>query len=203
MTKQFVYDYILVNTNQYFVGKENFEITPEVLDGLIQKALMIYGNYFPVYVVAPVKITSKKMPLSTIIDNLGIERSIINITNIYFMDPTTLPFDARDALKIPFFWKYDDVRNVLLNSFEKGIYYIEALTTPVLDDMNNNASDFLELIVGLALIYIGHNRTDFALSELPFDIRDLRDEGQQIVDKVIEGFENSAGTPWYEAIELL
>jgi hypothetical protein len=39
MTKDQVYNYILVNTNQYFVGSENFEINDKVLDGLIWKAM--------------------------------------------------------------------------------------------------------------------------------------------------------------------
>jgi hypothetical protein len=205
MTKEQVYNYILVNTNQYFVGSENFEINPDVLDGLIWKALNIWGEYYPIYVIAPVALTSTKLQLSQLQDSHGIIRYIRGVTDIFFDDYTKVYFEgARDAYKVQFQWRYDDVRNVLMTPINDGtIYYIEALCTPVLEDVNPTETLFLELMVGLSLVYIGHNRTDFALSELPFDIRDLRDEGQQIIDRVKEELEKGDDSSWTYAIDLL
>jgi len=206
MTKQELYNYILVNTNQYFVGSENFEISEPVLDGLIWKALNIWGQYNPARIISPINIDKPKINVSIIEDSFGIKRQIYSITGIYFDDYTKYPFDdAKENLKVPFNWIYDNVRNVLMfpNAFESNIYYIESICSPTLDDINRNDDDFLDLMVGLALVYIGHNRTDFTLSELPFDIRDLRDEGQQIIDKVKEDLENQNNSNWYYAIDML
>jgi len=201
MTKEEVFNYILVNTNQYFVGAENFEIKPPVLDGLLWKALNIWGDYNSVNVIEPIHIQNK-IKIETITDKFGIKRIVKNIADIYVQDYTQLPFsDAKHTLKVPFSWKYNSISKILFSGFE-GLYYIEALCTPVLDDIKSNETLFLELITGLALEYIGHNRNDFALSELPFDIRDLSDLGSEKVEKVKEELESSGGN-WYEAIELL
>jgi hypothetical protein len=205
MTKEQVYNYILVNTNQYFVGSENFEINDKVLDGLIWKALNIWGEYNPVYAIAPIRMDSYQIKLDTITDKFGKTRNVININNIYINDYNKMPcIGAKDAFKVPFQWKYDDVSNILYVSFpDNQIYYVEGLCTPLLDDINPNDTNFLELMVGLALVYIGHNRTDFALSELPFEIRDLRDEGQQIIDKVLEDLKENGTPKWATVIDML
>jgi len=205
VTKEEVFNYILVNTNQYFVGKENFEINENVLDGLIWKALNIWGKYYPIYVIAPIAIHSRHLKLKTLKDKFGVERIIRGITGIFYNDFTKNYIgDVKESYRVIWQWKYDDVRNVLITPINDGmIYYIEALCNPVLEDINKTETLFLELMTGLSLIYIGHNRTDFALSELPFDIRDLRDEGQQIVDKVIEDLEKNEEGNWSEAIDLL
>jgi hypothetical protein len=205
VTKEQVYNYILVNTNQYFVGKENFEINEDVLNGLIWKALNMWGEHYPVYTIAPVALTSNKLKLETLTDKFGITRNIRGVTGIFYNDFTKVYFEgAKDAYRVQWQWRYDDVNNVLYTPINDGsIYYIEALCTPVLDDVNSTETLFLELVTGLALIYIGHNRTDFALAELPFDIRDLRDEGQQIVDRVLEELDKGDDTNWAYAIDLL
>jgi hypothetical protein len=205
MNREEIFNYIFINTNQYFVGKENFEINDDVLDGIIWKALNIWGKSFPVYVITPLAITSQKMIIKTLIDNTGIERVVKTITNIYYQDYTKNYFrGTKDAFKVVWQWKYNPVRKVLISPINDGtIHYIEALCFPVLEDITKADNLFLELVTGLALIYIGHNRTDFALSELPFDIRDLRDEGQQIVDKVLEELEKDEEGNWGEAIDLL
>lgn len=204
MTKEEVYNYILVNTNQYFVGKENFEITEPVLDGLIKRALNIWGDYNPVYVISPIFINNHKMKLEKIEDNFGIIRNILNINNIYFNDYTkNLWANSKNALKVPYSWKYDNIKKVLYFSAPGEHFYIEALCTPVLEDIKSNETLFLELMIGLSLIYIGHNRTDFALSELPFDIRDLRDEGEQLVERVLDELKGTTNDGWNKVIDLL
>jgi len=204
LTKEEVYNYILVNTNQYFVGKENFEITDPVLDGLIKRALNIWGDYNPVYVISPVFIDSHKIKLEKIEDNFGITRRILNINEIYFNDYTkNLWPNSKNMLKVPYNWKYDSVKNILYFSAPGEYFYIEALCTPELEDINSNETLFLELMLGLALIYIGHNRTDFALSELPFDIRDLRDEGEQLVEKVLDELKGVTNDGWGKVIDAL
>jgi len=203
MTKEEILDYILVNTNQYFVGMENFEIKEPVLDGLLKRALNIYGKYKPTEVVVPVLLNSTKTQLKEIEDEFGIIRPVRLVKNIYYMNYRKFPGDIKDWAKVPFVWEWDEVRKILFTSFSDNtsdFYYIEFLCAPVLEDITYQDQEFLDLILALSLIYIGHNRTDFALSELPFDIRDLRDEGQDLYEKTIEYLETSGNSGWWKAL---
>jgi len=205
MTKEKLLNYLLVNTNQYFIGAENFEITEPVLDGLIWQALNMWGENYPAIVIVPIAIQNSKTQLTYLTDSFGDKRQIFGITGIYFDDYTKVGWDgAKEALKIPYEWRYDDLRNVLYfpSAMSPQVYYIEAICQPILEDVNDNEKPFLDIMVGLSLIYIGHNRNDFALSELPFEIQDLRDEGQAIIDKALEDMEKQDDTNWHLAIEL-
>jgi len=207
MTKTELMDYILVNTNQYFVGLENFEIKEPILDGLLKRAFGIYGKYNPVTILAPVLISSTYMKFNTMVDELGIERTVQNISGIFYSNFRTYPADVRDDLKVMWRWEFDKTRKILNTSFSNfdasSTYYIEFLCNPVLEDINYDDTLFLDLITALSYIYIGHNRNDFALSELPFDITDLRDEGKEMFDNVMEALKSGGNTGWSKAIDLL
>ena len=50
------------------------------------------------------------------------------------------------------------------------------------------------------LQYVGHNRTDFMLSELPFEIKDLTDMGQTLIENALNEMEESGNYDWYKSI---
>jgi len=206
MTKEEVLDYIFVNTNQYFVGIENFEIKEPILDKLLQRALNIYSEYKSVDVLVPIKISSKRMKFKTIQDEFGDERTIKNITGIYMNDWRNFPLEqAKENFKIPWNYQFDKNRKVLICSFgnmSSEPYYIAFLCHMILDDITDQDVEFLDLITALAYIYIGHNRNDFALSELPFDITDLRDTGQTLLDETIAKLKESGNSDWWKAIDV-
>ena len=199
MTKKELMNYIFINSNQYFIGIENFEIKKPVLDGLVHRALNIYGQYKEVEILIPIFISSYRTQLKEIEDEFGNLRQVKNIKDIYMSDYRTFPIDNRENFKIPFQWKFDTTRKVLSTSFKQRCY-IECLCSPILDDIDYQNQEFLDIMLGLTLIYIGHNRTDFILNDLPTEIRDLRDEGQELLEKTIEYLKESGNSNWYSAI---
>jgi len=191
MTLKELSDYLLINTNQYYIGKENIEVTPEVLTGLTKQALEIYGNAKPKrYRKYDFDITDRHMPIFEIDD-----REVVNVINIYMIDPT---YNVRP---VQFKWYYDQ-RNHILYSFLQGKFIIDFLVKPSLEDITYDDIEFLDMMKGLYLMYVAEVRKGFKLDDLPFsnDADELYSEGKEIFENARERIETETNA-WYYIIE--
>jgi len=192
--------FLFYNTNQYFIGDNSFDINEENLKGIVENVLSIYSEFSDVEVCYKVKLDHVNQ-IKQIYDEFGEIRNVKNILSLHTMNYRLLP-DPSDAPKVPFYWKYDRKRKVL-HSTVTGEYYLNVSCQLILDDISLSDVNFLQLMIGYSLVYMGHARTDFGLSDLPFSINDLRDEGKTIIENTMQELNEVGGTNWYEAIEDL
>lgn len=193
MTLKELSDYLLINTNQYYIGAENIEVTPEVLKGISKRALSVYSNAKPKrYRKYNFKITKEITNLFEI-DN----REIVNILQIYMSDPVFF------EVTVPFNWEYD-VRNHILFAQMQGDVVIDFLVKPNLDDISYDDMEFLNMVTGLYLMYIAEVRKGFKLDELPFsnDADELYSEGKELFENTRDQIQEETGG-WYFAIKGL
>lgn len=184
-------EYLRVNSLQYFVG-DDIEVTEEVLDGLVKKGLGVYGNYRPIPVETQDTISAYSHVLSEI-DG----RKISNITDLYIVQPILGGEDA----KVPFNWEFSREAKTL-RSAVGGTYYIQALVFPLLNDMEFHQTEFLDLMQGLYMMYVGEARKAFVLQELPFenDAPDIYAAGETLYNETLEELAASQGN-WWESVK--
>ena len=189
--------FLFFNTNQYFIGEHSFDINDENLEGIVDNVLSIYSEFSDVEVCYKIKIEHVNQ-IKQIIDEFGEIRNVKNIMGMYLMNYRLMP-DPKSVPQVPFGWKYDSKRKVL-HSTVTGEYFLNVSCNLILDDITLADVNFLQLMIGYSLVYMGHARNDFGLSDLPFNITDLRDEGRTIIDNVMSELNEVGGTNWYEAI---
>jgi hypothetical protein len=192
--------FLFHNTNQYFIGDASFDINEENLSHIVEYVLTIYSTFSDVEVCYKMDV-ERVNQIKQIVDEFGEFRDVKNVVGIYAINYREYP-DQNSIPQVPFVWKYDKKRKTL-HCTVSGEYYLNVSCNLILDDMTLTDVNFLNLMIGYSLIYMGHARTDFGLSDLPFNIQDLRDEGRTLVDKTMDELNEIGGTNWYEAIEDL
>ena len=72
---------------------------------------------------------------------------------------------------------------------------------PTLDDLGLEDHLFINLMLGLYLMYVGSVRKGFSLTELPFDNdgSELYENGKELFENTIEELKGTDGS-WYNAI---
>ena len=186
-------DYLLINTNQYYIGKDNIEVNIDVLRGLTKQALTVYGNVKPKrYRNFDFWVEKEVNPIFEV-DG----REVVNILNMFIIDPVYA------YTPVQFNWEYN-VRNHILYTQVTGNFIIDFLVKPTLDDITYDDIEFLVLMKGLYLMYIAEVRKGFKLDDLPFsnDADELYSEGKELFENTREQLETETGS-WYLAIESL
>jgi len=186
-------EYLFINSNQYFLGYENIEVKREVLNGLIKRALMYYGNARPkLYRVYGYEVKKEKSIIKEV-DG----RPVVNILGIYMTDPVFF------NQKVDFFWEYDYRNNFLWVKFT-GEFNIDFLVKPILEDITYNDYEFLDMLLGFYLMYVGEARKAFILDGLPFsnDAAELYEVGKELFENARERLEEE-NSSWQFAIKGL
>jgi hypothetical protein len=82
-----------------------------------------------------------------------------------------------------------------------GSFIIEVMVPPILDEITFDDYEFMDLILGLYLMYVGSVRKGFSLTDLPFDNDggDLYENGKTLYEEAIARLQESDGS-WYNAI---
>ena len=186
-------EYLFINSNQYFLGYENIEVKREVLNGLIKRALMYYGNARPkTYRKYGYEVKKEKTPFKEI-DG----RPVVNIIGIYMTDPVFF------NNKVDFFWNYDYRMHILWSKFT-GVFNIDFLVKPILEDITYDDFEFLDMMLGQYLMFVGEARKAFILDGLPFsnDASELFDMGKEIFENARERLDEENNS-WHLAVSAL
>jgi len=193
MTIEELNEYVLVNSNQYYIGESNVEVDLPVLSGLVTRALSIFGNYRPVVSYSEINIDSQEQKIKT---HNGSD--VLNISNLY----VTHPMLTQEPIEVSTTWKYIRDNNTLYTSLMTGSVYAKIFTIPKLDDIGYSELQFLNIVIGLYLQYIGSVRKGFTLDDIPIsnDGSELYAKGEELVAKAIEDLQTFDST-WYTAIE--
>ena len=183
-------EHLLIVSNQYFVG-DDIEVDETILSGLATRALRVYKSFRPLVTQTPYGISGYRT-LIDIFDN----RKVVGISNIYFAEPMLSEEDG----KVDFDWWYVKDTNIL-HSAITGSYWMEIWTEPLLSDMGIDDGIFIDLVLGLYLMYIGSSRKSFKFGDLPFDNDgdDLYSEGKELFETTKEKL-SEVNDSWYLSI---
>jgi len=203
MTFEELKDWLLILSNQYYIGQDALMMDDTVLQGLIDRAISTYNNYRPQERIEFIDTSDAQLVsgnlyakrLDYITDENNIQREILQIKQIYVINPL---FSKQP---IPYQWKYN--RNTkLLYIGLPGTYYFDLLVGNTLDDFTKENKEFIDLILGLYLMYVASPRKNFTLSELPFenDANELYQIGAQLYADTIERLGERDGS-WFLAID--
>jgi hypothetical protein len=187
-----VKDYLLVNSNQYFVGEENIEVTEEVLEQLIRRTLVHYGQWRPLYINETIEVTDYNTYIKESLDG----HRILGIRSMYYYQPIL----SDEQGKVDWEWDYNK-DNGLLRSAVKGKYYVELLVEPKLEDIDFTNVEFLELLLAQYLMYVGASRKAFSFGDQPFenDGADIYSDGKELWEQTLESLRTEQDN-WYMAI---
>ena len=192
MTIKDLNEYLLVNSFQYFIGEKDIEVTDKVLTQLVVRALKVYGNYRPLYIQTPqIYVAPYSHPLK---EYDG--RRVLNITALYLFEPILAGNDG----KVTYDWDY--IRDTgILRMAVGGSYYLEMMVMPNLEDIGFDQYEFLDLVQGLYLQYIGSSRKGFTLGDLPFenDGAELYQAGDELYKETLVQL-SETNDNWYLAI---
>lgn len=193
MTLEELNEYVLVNSNQYYIGESNVEVDLPVLNGIVNRAIGLFGNYRPSIQFPIIEITSQELKY---IECNG--APVLNISDLYI----THPLLTEVPIKVESQWKYLRDNNTLYTSMLSGSYYAKVFTLPTLCDIQYSEIQFLNIVIGLYLQYIGSVRKGFTLDDIPIsnDGSELYSKGEELVAKAIEDLQGFDST-WYMAIE--
>ena len=192
MTLDELSNYLAINSNQYYIGSENIEVTDDVLQGLSQRGLGIYGNYRPSLILEQININSNPQVFSKING-----RDVISIKNLYLINPTLV----EKAEPVDFSYKFvKETKTMYTNFF--GIYWAEVLVVPILDEISIAEIDFLNIMIALYIKYIASVRKGFTIEGLPFnnDAVELYSQGQELLNNTLQNLESS-NSNWYLAVK--
>jgi len=192
MTYSELNEYLLVSTNQYYIGGKDIEVTETVLKQLVARAISVYGNYRPLWIQAD----------SIYVPTYGSDlkfyegRRVLNISNMYYYQPMLSGEEGKVQLQ------WDFIRDTgVIRTAVGGTYYIEMFVMPLLEDIGIDQYEFLDMLTGLYLKYVGSTRKGFTLGELPFenDGAELYEAGDTLYN---ESLANLAETNdnWYLSI---
>jgi len=198
MTLKELREYLFINSNQYFVGEKNLGVDDRVLSGLIKRALMYYGNAKPKkYMIYGYNIQSERTVIKFLQGNYSVgsdnvnlnTKEVVNILGIYLADPVYF----NQKIDIP--WKFD-IRNKILWIPLYGTFNIEFLIKPTLEDISFDDIEFLDMCLGLYMMYVAKTRKSFTLSELPFanDSDEMYNEGKELLENARQQVEEETGS---------
>lgn len=188
MTIEGLSSYLLVNSNQYFVGSD-IEVTTPILEQIVRRAINTYGNYRPRNVDIQVFV---KDGLKFNKDEDG--RTVISVSRLYYMNP------IYDDTEIDMNWDWDrDSRKWVYQA--SGNLWANVSCIPLLSDLDYDQFEFLDMVQGLYLMYIGSNRKAFNMGDLPFenDGADLYNDGKELYETTLEKLSESNDS-WYYGI---
>lgn len=192
MTLQELKDYLLVNSLQYFIGARDIEVTDDVLAGLIKRGLAAYGNHRSLFLqTEPTSVTAYQHDLK-----LYEGRKVIGVSEIYMYEPMM----AGNEGKVVYDWEFFRDTGKLHIQFS-GTYIMKLWAMPLLADLDFDNIEFLDMMQGLYLMYVGSARKSFKLDELPFsnDGEDLYSEGKELYDTTLQQLQEVHDN-WYNAI---
>ena len=194
MTTNELKEQLLIASNQYYIGSSNIEVNDNVLKGLIKRALSVYGKYrFSIQRVSKdLNIGANR--LKTVRIN-GNDRVVKNIRGLFYV----IPERGADPIDIT---EYSYNKNSgQLFTRRPGSFIIEVMVPPILDEITFDDYEFMDLILGLYLMYVGSVRKGFSLTDLPFDNDggDLYENGKTLYEEAIARLQESDGS-WYNAI---
>jgi hypothetical protein len=192
MTLDDIREYLLINSLQYFIGADDIEVTDEVLQGLVQRALTTYANWRPLHTQTELYISDY---VSTIkYDSEG--RRIQNIINLYFFEPIL----AGNSGAVPWNWDYNK-DNGQFRTEITGTYTLEILVAGKLEDYDTETSELMEMILGLYMMYIGSSRKAFTFGDQPFenDGADIYADGKELWETTLESLKTEQDN-WYLSI---
>jgi len=192
MTIEELKDYLLINSFQYFIGADDIEVTDEVLNGLVKRALNNYINWRPLRVqediladnyVTEIKFDSKN-------------RRILDIIALYFFSPIL----SGEQGKVDWDWDYEKDSGRFRTEVT-GSYIAEMLVLPTLEDLDETHPEFLDLVQGLYMMYVGAQRKSFSFGDQPFenDGADLYSDGKELYENTLEKIKGEQDN-WYYAI---
>jgi hypothetical protein len=185
-------EYLLVSTNQYYIGEKDIEVTDPILEQMVKRAISVYGSYRPLWIeTEPIYIPTY---LSNFKEYNG--KRIVNVSNMYYFHPIL----AGEKGKIQVEWDYNRDTGIIRTGVG-GTYYIELFVMPDLEDIGFEQFEFLDIMTGLYLQYVGSTRKGFTLGDLPFenDGADLYEQGKELYQNTLEILSES-NSNWYLAI---
>ena len=194
MTIEELDEYCFINSNQYFLGYENIEVKRPVLEGIIKRALMHYGNY------KPFKYRKNNFEIITSDTKMKIKeidgRQVQDILEIYFFNPI-----YGTNCEVSFHWDFDP-RTKILYSQSQGTYLVDFMVRPILDDITYDEELFLQMVLGLYMMYVGEARKAFTLDGLPFgnDAEEIYSDGKEIYENALEELKED-NSSWWMAIK--
>jgi len=192
MTLTELNDYLLVASNQYYIGDKDIEVSEPILNQLVKRALSAYGNYRPRWVQVD------KIHLSTYENDFKTYdgRRVLDISNLYYYQPLL----SGDEGKVQLEWDYTRDTGILRIQVG-GTYYMELFTMPLLEDIDFDQFEFLDMMTGLYLQYVGSTRKGFTLGDLPFenDGDDLYQNGKELYETTLEKL-GEVNSNWYLSI---
>lgn len=185
--------YLLVNSNQYFIGAENIEVDSNVLNGLVNKGLGLFGNHRPSVIYEQINIASENQKIRHTQDG----RIITYINKMYITNPMIID----DPQQVGFNYKYIKDTGTLY-TMGRGSYWCSIFTIPLLEDITIADTEFLNIMIGLYLQYVGSVRKGFTIDGLPIanDAEDLYSNGQELVNETLQELKETDSS-WYMAIE--
>jgi len=194
MTIEELDEYCFINSNQYFLGYENIEVKRPVLEGIIKKTLMHYGNFKPIKYRKfgfELKTNDTKMKIKEIDGRL-----VQNIISINYFNPI-----YGGETEVAFNWDYN-TRTKTIYAQTSGTYIVDFMVRPILDDITYEDELFLQMALGLYMMYVGEARKAFTLDGLPFgnDSAEIYADGKEMYETALEELkeENSS---WWLAIK--
>jgi len=185
-------DYLLINSLQYFVGADDIEVTDEILEGLIKRAISVYSNWRPLFVENNIEIRKNVTYMKQ--DEKG--RNILNITNLYYY----LPIMMGEQQAIDWNWDWDRSSG-MLRTIITGKFVAEMLIQPKFEDMTESDHEFLEMVLGLYMMYVGSSRKAFSFGDQPFenDGTDIHSDGKELYENTVEALKSEQDN-WYLSI---
>jgi len=185
-------DYLLINSFQYFIGQDDIEVTDEVLLGLIKRALTFYANWRPLFVQDEIQVTEYVSFFKTDTQN----RRILNVIDLYYFQPILMT----EPMPVTWNWDYSKDNGQFRTSVI-GKYIFELLVQPTLNDMDESHPEFLDLVLGLYMMYVGSSRKSFSFNDQPFsnDGSELYGDGKELFDNTLNVLKNEQNN-WYLSI---
>lgn len=192
MTIDGLRDYLLINSLQYFIGADDIEVTDEVLQGLVKRALTTYANWRPLHYQSEVKVDGYTSYIK--LDDKG--RRILNVINLYFFEPIL----AGEAGAVPWSWDYNK-DNGQFRTEITGRYTMELLVMGTLEDYDDTTIELMDMIQALYMMYVGSSRKSFNFGDQPFenDGADLYADGKELWETTLESVKTEQDN-WYLSI---
>ena len=184
MTIEELNAYLLVNSNQYFVGSD-IEVDETILLQLVRRAISVYGNYRPLKFNSTMHINRENS-----FSELS-ERKVIGIEDICYMNPIL------GESSVDFKWTWNRDRRSLKSQIS-GEFYIKVLAMPILADIDYDQYEFLDMVQGLYMMYVGNSRKAFTMGDMPFenDGSELYSDGKELYETTVSNLSESNDS-WY------
>lgn len=192
MTLDELKDYLLINSLQHFIGADDIEVTDEVLQGLVKRAVTHYTNWRPHHVQDTIAITE----YVTFMKHDSQDRRILNVINLYYYEPILMTEQGA----VDWNWDYSK-DNGQFRTAVLGNYMFELLVQPTLADLDDTHPEFMDMIMGLYMMYVGSSRKSFTFGDQPFenDGAELYGDGKELWETTLESLKTEQDS-WYLSI---